>query len=299
LKMKKILLMGANGQLGISFRKCFEESDLAHKWTLSVTDIDEVDLTNTESAIPFLTTCAPSVILNCAAYTEVDKAEQEPELAKEINDNAVADISKWASTNRCRVVHISTDFVFDGRKKEPYLSSDQANPIGAYGKTKLAGEKHVLELGSNGVIVRTSWLYSEFCNNFVKTMINLMSKKSELGIVSDQVGSPTSTHSLSQLLIKVIENDNFYGILHWCDGASISWFDFAAEIQKQALTIGLLKKKIPLKPIKTEEYATSAVRPKYSVLDRTYSLEQLNVEITDWKDELKVVLSRLSDEDGG
>ncbi|MGB0559172.1 MAG: dTDP-4-dehydrorhamnose reductase [Pseudohongiellaceae bacterium] len=297
--MKKILLMGANGQLGMSFRKCFEESDLANKWTLSVTDIDEVDLTNTESTIPFLATCAPSVILNCAAYTEVDKAEQEAELAKEINDDAVADISKWASTNRCRVVHISTDFVFDGRKKEPYLPSDQANPIGAYGKTKLAGEKHVLELGSNGVIVRTSWLYSEFCNNFVKTMTNLMSKKSELGIVSDQVGSPTSTHSLSQLLIKVIENDNFYGILHWCDGTSISWFDFAVEIQKQALTIGLLKKKIPLKPIKTEEYATSAVRPKYSVLDRTCSLEQLNVEITDWKDELKVVLSRMSDKDGG
>ncbi len=291
--------MGANGQLGMSFRKCFEESDLTNTWTLSVTDIDEVDLTDTESTISFLATSAPSVILNCAAYTEVDRAEQEAELAKELNDDAVANISNWASTNHCRVIHISTDFVFDGRKKEPYLPHDIANPIGVYGKTKLAGEKHILELGSNGVIVRTSWLYSEFSNNFVKTMTNLMSKKSELGIVSDQIGSPTSTHTLSCLLIEIIECDYFYGILHWCDGASISWFDFAVEIQKQALKSGLLKKEIPLKPIKTEEYATSAARPKYSVLDRTCSLDQFNVEITDWKDELKGVISRMSEKNEG
>ena len=296
--MKKILLMGANGQLGNAFRKCFAESELVNEWTLQETDIDEMDLTSNEPVLSFLASRAPSVIVNCAGYTAVDKAEQEVKLAKKVNDIAVGNITKWACFNSCRVVHISTDFVFDGNKSEPYLPSDQPNPIGVYGRTKVAGEKHVLELGSQGVIVRTSWLYSEFCSNFVKTMIDLMRKKSDLDIVNDQIGSPTSAHSLSRLLIKVIGHENFYGILHWCDGASVSWFDFAMEIQRQAFNLGLLKTKIPLKPIKTEQYPTSAKRPKYSVLERNCSKELFNVATKNWKDELQEVITRISEKVG-
>jgi len=296
--MKKLLLTGSKGQLGKTFSAYFSRSDLSKRYLLYCADRNEMDLSKEESISSLLSSLSPSVILNCAAYTGVDKAEQEPELAKNINDDAVANISKWASANFCRVIHISTDFVFDGSKREPYLPSDQTKPIGVYGKTKRAGEKHVLELGSSGVIVRTSWLYSDFCNNFVKTMINLMSKKSELSIVCDQMGSPTSAYALSRLLIKIIKQEDFYGILHWCDGACISWFDFAAEIQKQAFKLGLLKNKIPLKPIKTEEYATSAVRPKYSVLDRNGSQAQFSVDFTDWKDELRGVLRRMSEKVG-
>ena len=296
--MKRILLTGAHGQLGNAFRTCFTESELANEWTLQETDINELDLTSNQSVLSFLASCAPSVIVNCAGYTAVDKAEQEVELAKKVNDNAVGYITKWACINFCRVIHISTDFVFDGNKSEPYLPSDQPNPIGVYGRTKLAGEKHVLELGSRGVIVRTSWLYSEFRSNFVKTMIDLMNKKSELGIVNDQIGSPTSAHSLSRLLIKVIEHENFNGILHWSDGASVSWFEFAMEIQRQAFNLGLLKTKIPLKPIKTEQYPTPAKRPKYSVLERNCSMEPFNVAIKNWKDELQGVITRMSEKIG-
>ncbi|OUT95681.1 MAG: dTDP-4-dehydrorhamnose reductase [Flammeovirgaceae bacterium TMED32] len=297
--MKKLLLLGANGQLGRTFLSHFRDSDLAGKYFLRAVDIDEVDLTRKEPILSFLSSYEPSLIINCAAYTAVDVAETEFELAKKINDEAVGSLSAWASSNLCRMLHISTDFVFDGSKKEPYLPTDQASPIGVYGKTKLAGEKHILKSLSGGVVVRTSWLYSEFGQNFVKSMIRLMTEKPELSIISDQIGSPTSTHSLVHLLFQLVEHDSFSGILHWCDGASISWYDFAVEIQRQAFERGLLTGAIPLKPITTEEYPTLAARPCYSVLDRGDTLQQFDINALDWRAELGKVINRISESSGG
>ena len=192
------------------------------------------------------------------------------------------------------MIHISTDFVFDGAAKKPYSPADLTFPIGVYGKTKLAGEKHILKsLAYSGVIIRTSWLYSEFRQNFVVTMIRLMREKPDLGIVNDQIGSPTSAHSLARVLLKVIDQQNTCGILHWCDGATISWYDFAFEIQRVAFARGLLKKKIPIKPLVTADYPMIAARPPYSVLDRTSTLKRLSMITTDWKAELEEVIERI------
>ena len=294
MTMKKILLTGASGQLGKTFNLHFAHSYLLEKYSLLAFDRSEFDLSKEESISSFLSLYKPSVIINCGAYTAVDDAETESELAIKVNDEAVGRISSWASENDCRLIHISTDFVFDGASKKPYLPTDPAVPIGVYGKTKRAGEKHVLDsLADSGVIIRTSWLYSEFRRNFVRTMIRLMSEKPDIGIVKDQIGSPTSTHSLARVILKVIEQRNIYGILHWCDGASISWYDFALEIQRVAHEHGLLEKKIPLKPLMTLHYPTKAARPSYSVLDRNLTLEKLGMINTDWRIELEKVVKRI------
>jgi len=292
--MGKILLTGAKGQLGQTFLSYFVQSSLAEEYTLIAPDRSDMDLSKRESISNFLSGCEPSVIINCGAYTAVDDAEAEFELAKRINDDAVEGISIWAVENDCRLIQVSTDFVFDGSKKKPYSPQDVPFPTGAYGRTKLAGEEHILKLIDNGVIIRTSWLYSEFRHNFLKTMLKLMSEKTHLDVVNNQVGSPTSTHSLVQVLLKVIEFPSYSGILHWCDGASISWYDFALEIRKIAFDQGLIKREIPLRPILSEDYPSKTKRPSYSVLDRSYTLKQLGMMPTSWETELEKVIERIS-----
>ncbi len=292
--MNKLLLTGAEGQLGQTFQAYFSSSDLSQKYHLLTADIQEMDLRKKKSISDFLESNIPSLIVNCGAYTSVDTAELEVEAARKVNDHAVSCIARWASENSCRVIHISTDFVFDGRKTEPYSPCDETNPLGAYGETKLAGESHILELlPKRGLVLRASWLYSEYGHNFVKTMIELMKRKSELGVVNDQIGSPTSTHSLVRVLFSLIEHRTINGVFHWCDGAAISWYDFAIEIQRQALKCGLLAREIPIKPLTTEEYPTPAVRPSYSALNRGTALEKLGLEETNWQAELKAVVLQI------
>ena len=285
------MLIGAKGQLGETFSKHFMDSSLSQRYELIRIDIKELNFLYKDVIPKKLSGLAPSVIVNCAAYTDVDKAEQQVELAKNINDDAVSIIAKWASQNQCRLVHISTDYVFDGSKNQPYAPSDNPNPLCIYGKTKLAGEMHVLGMQKKGgAVIRTSWLYSEFGSNFVKSMLRLMSKKQELSIVSDQVGSPTSTHSLVKVIFGVLSNNLSSRIYHWTDGASISWYDFACEIQRQAYDQRMLNKKIPIKPIKSSAYQSVAARPAYSVLDRRDALDQLKLKPSSWEIELGRVL---------
>ena len=292
--MKTLLLTGAEGQLGQTFRAHFPSSGLLKKYRLLTADTREMDLTKEESILDFLESQIPDLIVNCGAYTSVDTAESEVETATKINDYAVYCIARWASENSCRVIHISTDFVFDGRKREPYSPSDETNPLGAYGKSKLAGESHLLELlPQRGVVLRTSWLYSAYGYNFVKTMIELMKRKSVLGVVNDQIGSPTSTHSLVLVLFSLIEHRTINGVFHWCDGAAISWYDFAIEIQRQAYKHGLLAREIPIKPLTTKDYPTPAVRPRYSVLHRGITLEKFGLHVTNWQAELKTVVLQI------
>ena len=295
---EKVLLTGANGQLGSTFSNLFERSDLNVKYELQKVDIEDVDFTNIESICSVLSIYAPSIIVNCAAFTAVDKAEEEHDIASKVNDDAVAVMAKWAEEEQSRIIHISTDFVFDGSKKTPYMTTDATNPLGVYGKTKLSGEQHILKLlPDTGVIMRTSWLYSEFGQNFVKKMLALMVEKDKLSVVNDQVGSPTSTHSLVKILFKVIENKTASGIFHWCDGASISWYDFAVEIQEQSLEKGILLKKIPIRQIGTSAYPTLAERPEYSVLDINTTLNEFNTDEVNWKKELNRVIAVIATTD--
>ena len=265
-----------------------------HKFNLYEVDIDDFDLLD-QQAIPMkLTSFSPSIILNCGAYTAVDKAEDNRRLAERINADSVGVISNWCAENSCRLIHISTDFVFNGIKKTPYSPSDKAIPLGVYGRTKLQGEKHILrELPDSGVIVRTSWLYSEFRNNFVKTMLDLMNKKTELNVVADQIGSPTSTYSLSRVLMSLIQREDLSGVYHWCDGASISWHEFAEQIKSCAIRQGNLNLNCRLRPVQTSDYPTKAQRPKYSVLDRSAIMDHLQIDKTEWQSELYKVISKI------
>jgi dTDP-4-dehydrorhamnose reductase len=292
---KNILLTGGGGQLGSTFSAFFKNSILNEKYELNSVDLEHMDFADDESILSALEFYTPSIILNCGAYTSVDNAEKECDLAFKINDLAVSVIAKWAKKNDSRLVHISTDFVFDGRREIPYKPGDHPNPLGIYGQTKLGGERHILRLlPENGIILRTSWLYSEFGQNFVKTMLALMSEKKELGVVGDQLGSPTSTHSLVKILFKIIENENSSGIFHWCDGAAISWYDFALEIQRQGFMEGILNRKIPIKRITTSSYPTLAERPSYSVLDCKTTLGEFKINNVDWKKELSEVVAVIS-----
>jgi len=291
---KKLLLTGSIGQLGLTFSLLFKSSPLVHKFDLHEVDIDDFDLSDQQAIPSKLTSYSPSIILNCGAYTAVDEAEDKSELAERINADSVGLISNWCAENSCRLIHISTDFVFNGEKKTPYLPSDKTNPLGVYGRTKLEGEKHILrKLPNSGAIVRTSWLYSEFRNNFVKTMLDLMSKKAELNVVDDQIGSPTSTYSLSRVLMGLIQKEDLSGVYHWCDGASISWYEFAEQIKSYAMRQGKLNLHCRLRPVLTSDYPTKAQRPKYSVLDRSAIMNHLNIDKSEWQSELYEVISKI------
>tara|TARA_B100001250_G_scaffold382136_1_gene375034 strand:+ start:132 stop:1028 length:897 start_codon:yes stop_codon:yes gene_type:complete len=290
-----ILLTGGNGQLGCTFSEVFNSSGLIKGYELQAVDIEDINFLNREEINTALSFYAPSVIVNCGAYTAVDQAEKDFELVEKINGEAVADMAEWARKEKSRLIQVSTDFVFDGAKRTPYLPSDLTNPLGVYGKTKLKGEKYILDkLPHHGVVIRTSWLYSEFCSNFVKSMLDLMSEKNELRIVSDQLGSPTSTHSLVEVLFKIIDNKSVSGIFHWCDGGEISWFDFAIEIQEQAFELGILEDQVPIRAIDTSAYPTLARRPAYSVLDRRMTIDELRINETIWKNELRKVIAKIA-----
>ena len=290
-----ILVTGAKGQLGRTLEHYWGNSGLARNSELFLYDSDRLDLTLARLVEKELNRIKPRTILNAAAYTSVDHAETDRDAAFAINASAVATLAGWAASNDCFVVHISTDFVFDGRKSVPYLSADHASPLSVYGSSKLAGETALQsQLPDRHAIIRTSWLYSEYGKNFVQTMLRLMKEREELGVVADQVGSPTSTHSLVSLLLAILGQGIKPGIYHWTDGASISWYEFAKAIQQEAIDQGLLGRKIPIKPLTTKEYPAVAERPAYSVLDRSKALNDIGMQATDWQQELRLVIKQVA-----
>ena len=289
-----IVVTGASGQLGQTISRLWSESPLP-QYQFKALDRFELGLSQPESAIAVLAELKPSVIVNAAAYTQVDKAESDSIAAHLVNAEAVGRIAAWSEENDARLIHISTDFVFDGRSKKPYEPRQQANPLGVYGVSKLAGERQIQALAKQrGTVIRTSWLYCEYGNNFVKTMLRLMGEKDQLSVVDDQRGSPTSTHGLAALIFAMILNRNAAGIYHWTDGGSITWFEFALEIQRQGVQEGLLSKVIPISPISTSEYPTPARRPAYSVLDRSRTLTDFDCPSADWQAQLNRVLKELA-----
>lgn len=283
----KILLTGAHGQLGSEL-----QATCPAGITLIATDRDTLDITQPQQVINALEQYRPDVVINAAAYTAVDKAETDSANAYLINHAAAHVFAAEAALFGYYLLQISTDFVFDGRQSTPYLPNAIAKPLGVYGASKLAGEQAVLEQCSNACVVRTSWLYSAYGNNFVKTMLRLMRERDSLGVVADQIGTPTWTGTLAATLWSFIAQKP-QGIFHCADNGVASWYDFAVAIQEEALALGLLDKAIPIKPLHTDEYPTPARRPAFSVMNRRATETLLGYTLPHWRVSLRQMLIEL------
>lgn len=286
----KVLLTGAGGQLGRALRTTAPAGVLLDARTsaqLDVSDLEEVSRVVLDTR--------PDVIINAAAYTAVDRAEQEPQHVHAVNGIGPAHLAQAATQYGARLIHISTDYVFDGSASRPYRPLDACHPLGVYGASKRAGEEAVLSIASQGLIVRTSWLYAAQGNNFVRTMLRLMGERDAVGVVADQVGSPTWVGSLAAALWAVTQRPQLHGLYHWADLGVASWYDFAVAIQEEALALGLLTKAIPIRPLRSEEYPTPARRPAYSVLDSADARRDFEMAGMHWRAALRQMLRELKD----
>jgi len=286
--MGACLLLGGNGQLG---KAVIDQMPITQ--IMVVKTHHDLDLMDGDNLRRVLEEVKPSVIINCAAYTAVDQAENEPEKAYAINSIAIGNLAQLVNTD-VRIIHISTDFVFSQRFSRPYKPTDSTHPVSVYGKSKLEGETNLLtHHPRNSVIVRTSWLYSAVGKNFVLTMLRLMAEREELGVVADQYGSPTSTRSLAEIICKFMPPEVKAGLYHWCDSGVISWYDFAVEIQKQALEKSLPTKPVLIKPISTKDYPMLARRPEYSALSCSETEQILGIKTVPWRESLSRVLDEI------
>ncbi|KFF63541.1 dTDP-4-dehydrorhamnose reductase [Pectobacterium brasiliense] len=277
----KILLTGANGQLG----RCFQDR-LPTEWKILATDTAELDITDLARVEEIVKHFQPDAIVNAAAYTAVDKAESEPELAEKINVTGPENLAVVASKQGIRLVHVSTDYVFDGNATEPYSEDSATNPLSVYGKTKLAGEQAVAKASPEAIIVRTAWVFSEYGNNFVKTMLRLAKERDTLSVVNDQRGCPTYAGDLAQAIISLLEKNAEGGIYHYCGDEEVSWYEFAQAIFSTAVQKALLSKAPTLTPITTAQYPTPAHRPSYSTLAGE-KIKALGITFSDWESALK------------
>lgn len=279
----KVLITGANGQLGGALQRTAP----AHA-DLNAIDVDDVDFSEDAMLRARLVVEAPDILINAAAYTAVDKAESDEETAREINADAVAIMAEEMEAQGGKLVHISTDFVFDGTSPRAYRPDDERNPIGAYGRTKAAGEDH---LRDTDLLVRTAWVYEAGGANFVRTMIRLMNERDELGVVSDQIGSPTWATGLAQTIWGLIDK-GASGTFHHSDDGEISWYDFAVAIAEEAHEMGLVKAIPTIKPITTADYPTPARRPSYSLLDCSATRDLLGDQPVHWRTNLRAMLEQ-------
>lgn len=284
----KILLFGANGQLGWELgRTCPAGIDL------SAYDYPEIDLMDSDSIAACIRNNHPDILINAAAYTAVDKAEQEQENADKLNHIAVRRIADICSADNIHLFHISTDFIFNGMNHKPYLPQDKPDPISIYGVTKLKGELAVREILDNkATILRTAWLYSAHGSNFVKSMLKFMETKPELNIIDEQIGTPTWAKGLATAIWEAVDK-KLTGTHHFTDAGAASWYDFAIAIQEEALSLNLIQKEIPINPIPGTQYPTPAKRPFYSVLDKTSLRQSLGISPVHWRKQLRSMLREL------
>ena len=281
--MTTILVTGGNGQLASCIKDVEKQYD---DLNIIYTDHLELDICELNQIQTFFKS-NPQInyCINCAAYTAVDKAETEAEKAFEINATGAKNLAQVCNDHDAILIHVSTDFVFDGEKNEPYTETDVANPISVYGASKLQGEVEIQQALKEYFIIRTSWLYSEYGNNFMKTMLRLAETRDGISVVSDQIGTPTYAGDLAEIIIQIINTKTEkYGIYHYSNEGVASWFEFAKEIFK------LTKNKTKVNPIPSIEYLTSAKRPKYSVLDKKKIIDVFKIDIPFWRDSLKKVI---------
>lgn len=284
----KVLITGKNGQLGWELSQYVPAG--VELFALDSTELDISDELAVKSTI---TRIEPDVVINTAAYTAVDKAQEDSEKAYAVNALGPTYLAQACLNHQARLIHISTDFIFDGSQTTPYQTDGRPNPLGVYGASKLAAEVAVRQILSDAVIVRTAWVYSVHGSNFVKTMLRLMTEKSQLSVVYDQVGSPTWAAGLAKWLWAVVAKPEVVGTFHWTDAGVASWYDFALAIQELAMEKDLLHVAIPIRPIPTSAYPTPAKRPSFSVLDKN-SAEQVGEMLTlHWRAQLAAMLDDL------
>ncbi len=290
----KIIVTGSKGQLGRSIQELSSGySDLSFVFT----DIEELDICDPAQVDAFFVSEQPTFVVNCAAYTAVDKAEKEELLAEKINHHAVANLARACKKSGAKLVHISTDYLFDGKKSTPYHEKDIVKPQSVYGITKLEGETAILRTEIKSIIIRTSWLYSAFGTNFVKTMLRLGREKAQLGIVSDQVGTPTYAGDLAKVILDILQktasDSKLFvpGIYHFSNEGVASWYDFTKAIFENSPEITC-----QVSPIDTLSYPTPASRPAYSVLNKSKIKSTFGIEIPYWRDSLKLCLIKLRED---
>ena len=292
--MKNILVTGAYGQLGNEVRIL---SAAYPEYNFMFTDVDSLDICDKDELIDFVTGNDIRYIINCAAYTAVDKAEDDTELCEKINATAVKNLGIAAAEAGAGIIHVSTDYVFDGTSCRPYTEDMPTKPCSVYGKTKLKGEKNLLKVCPNAIVIRTAWLYSPFGNNFVKTMIKLGSERESLNVIFDQVGTPTYAEDLADAILKAmnqtIDTDHDKGgVYHFSNEGVCSWYDFTLKIHEIA---GI--KTCKVNPIETKDYPTKAARPHYSVLNKTKIKQAFNITIPHWEASLKNCIKELSEQE--
>ncbi|HKI90434.1 MAG TPA: dTDP-4-dehydrorhamnose reductase [Draconibacterium sp.] len=286
----KILVTGAYGQLGSELKELVEKYPV---WTFLFTDVDTLDITNENAVQNYFQENQPAFVVNCAAYTAVDKAESDRELAQKINAVAPGILAKAAKNTGSKIIHISTDYVFNGQAFQPYTEYDLVEPTGVYGETKLEGEQQCLNENPDSIIIRTSWLYSSYGNNFVKTMIRLGTERDSINVIFDQVGTPTYAGNLADTILSILEisekvPEKFVpGIYHFSNEGVASWYDFAKaifEIAEIACTVN---------PILTKDYPTPAKRPHFSVLNKSKIKDTFDIKIPYWRDSLHLCIKKL------
>jgi dTDP-4-dehydrorhamnose reductase len=286
--MFNILVTGSNGQLGSEIKELSSKYD----YNFFFTDKTALDISNADTINEFIESNHINTIINCAAYTAVDKAQSDEVNADAINHLAIKNMAQIAKDSNIKLIHISTDYVFDGTNFKPYTENDTTNPNGVYGKTKLDGEKALKEINpKNAIIIRTSWVYSSYGANFVKTMLRLGKEKEQLGVIFDQVGTPTYAKDLAKTILEIvpkIENDTVE-IYHYSNEGVLSWYDFAKEIMRMA------KLDCHINPIETKDYPTPAQRPHYSLLNKSKIKNTFTIEIPYWKDSLDECLKKMGE----
>ncbi len=287
--MKNILVTGSNGQLGSEIRQLEKQYP---GFIFTYTDVDELDLTDEKAVNHFFGNNTFDFCINCAAYTAVDKAEDDRDLARRINVTAVEYLAKACSGHGTFLVHISTDYVFDGTNYRPYTETDPPSPDSYYGLTKLEGEKAMKKLTRNGIIIRTSWLYSAFGNNFVKTMLRLGRERESLGVVADQIGTPTYAGDLARAILAILSGENLQEgieIYHYSNEGVISWYDFAQAIMRASGT------ECKINAIESKDFPAKANRPFYSVLSKAKIKNDFGLKVPYWLDSLRYMLKQLKD----
>jgi dTDP-4-dehydrorhamnose reductase len=286
----RALITGAGGQIGLEL-----QATAPSGWVVAAYPSDQLDVTQADAVRAAITAFHPSVVIHAAAYTAVDAAEADADRARAVNAEGTAHVAEAARAVGARLLHLSTDFVFDGAQGRPYAPGDEPRPLGVYGHTKLEGERAAVRiLDGQALIVRTAWVYSRHRQNFVLTMLRLMAERSEVGVVADQIGTPTWAGSLAEALWAAAGRTDLSGVVHWTDAGVASWYDFAVAIQEEALAMGLLSRVVTVRPLRTEQFPSRARRPAFSVLEKSASWEALGRTPPHWRVNLRRMLQALA-----